>query len=93
MGTAHCHISKKKLPLHPLTKGSGIRPSIFFMIKADTPDFDESSFTSRNELNKYRKKNLERILQEEMCQLSHLEKDVVRSISDNELELNEISAQ
>ena len=85
MSTAHCHISKKKLPVHQLTKGSIIRPSIFALIKADTPDFDESSFISLEELNKYRKKYLEGVLQDEVGQLSHLEKDVLKSIADNEV--------
>lgn len=85
MSTAHCHISKRKLPLHQLAKGGGIRPSILALIKADSPDFDDRSFISIDELNKYRKKYLEAILQEEVGQLSHLEKDVLKSISDNEV--------
>jgi len=71
--------------LHQLAKGGGIRPSILALIKADSPDFDESSFISIDELNKYRKKYLESILQDEVGQLSNLEQDVLKSISDNEV--------
>jgi len=85
MNTAHCHISKKKFPLHQLTQGAGIRPSIFALIKSDTPDFDEGSLISIEELNKYRKRYLEGILKDEVGELSHLEQDVLKSISDNEL--------
>lgn len=85
MSTAHCHISNRKLPLHQLAKGGGIRPSILALIKADSPDFDESSFISIDELNKYRKKYLESILQDEVGQLSSLEQDVLKSISENEV--------
>jgi len=85
MKTGKCHISKQKLPINHLVKGQNIRPTILSLIKKEHQDFDGESYISEEQLNAYRKKYLESILQQEVGELSHLEEAVVKSISDNEL--------
>ncbi|WP_345157224.1 DUF1003 domain-containing protein [Pontibacter saemangeumensis] len=83
MGT--CDITHKQLPKRQLVHGSGIRKSIFELIKADHPGFDENSYISVEKLVEYRKKYLEQLLLREVGELSEVEHEVIKSISQQEL--------
>jgi len=85
MKTEQCYITKQKLPSSELVHGSSIREGLLQIILKDHPDFKPHHSISLDELNVYRKKYVESILKEEMGELSHLEKEVVKSINDNEL--------
>jgi uncharacterized membrane protein len=85
MKKAQCFITKKTLPLKDLVKGSDIREQVFNLIQQDHPDFTEDSYISLVELNKYRKKYLEKILSAESKDISSLEKDVIKKISENKI--------
>ena len=85
MKTEQCHITKQKLPISQLVNGRSIREGIFNLIKKEHPDFEAKHFISVDEMNNYRKKYVESILKEEVGELSHLEREVVNSISENEL--------
>ncbi len=85
MKTEQCHISKQKLPLTQLVHGGSIREGLLKLIMKDHPDFNHNNYISVDELNLYRKKNVESILKEEVGELSNLEKEVVNSITENEL--------
>lgn len=85
MHSARCHITNKLLPVSELVKGSSLRPSIFSLVKRDHPAFDSGSYISQAEYGNYRKKHLENLLQEEIGELSKLEKDVLHSINEDEL--------
>ena len=80
-----CHISGKKNPANELYKGSGLRKSLFDLIHADFPDFTEDSYISIEELNKYRKKYLELVVQSERGELSQLDQDVLKAINKDQL--------
>lgn len=83
MGT--CHITHKQIPLRQLVLGSSIRKSIFEMIRAEHPGFDENSYISFNKLVEYRKQYLEQLLVREVGELSEVEEEVINSISQQEL--------
>jgi uncharacterized membrane protein len=85
METDQCHISKQKLPLSQLVQGGSIRDGLLQLILKDHPDFKPHNYISVDELNLYRKKYVESILKEEIGELSHLEHEVVKSITKNEL--------
>jgi uncharacterized membrane protein len=85
MKTAKCHITEQELPLERLVHATNIKKGVFDLIKNDKPDFSESSYISSDELIKYRKKYLSDILREEKGDLSHLEEEVLKSITENEL--------
>lgn len=83
MGT--CHITHKQIPMRQLVHGAGIRKSIFELIKADHPGFDENSYISVEKLAEYRRKYLEQLLLRDVGELSAVEQEVIKSISQQEL--------
>lgn len=85
MKTALCHLTKRQLPLNQLALGATIRRPIFKLIQADYPDFTDDSYVAVGNLNKYRKKYLEQLLEKELGEISELEKEVLDSIQENEL--------
>ncbi|PKV75405.1 DUF1003 domain-containing protein [Pontibacter ramchanderi] len=85
MKTALCHLTKRQLPINQLVQGATIRRPIFKLIQADYPDFTDASFVAVGNLNKYRKKYLEQLLEKELGEISELEKEVLESIQENEL--------
>lgn len=80
-----CFITHKHLPMHKLVSGASIRKSIFKLIKADYPDFEETHYISVQQLNLYRKKYLEQLVVNEVGELTELEQEVIRSINQQEL--------
>ncbi len=62
-----------------------IRKPLVAFIQKDYPGFDDSSFLSVSELNVYRQKYLESMVEAEAGELDQLESQVVRSITENKL--------
>ncbi|HEY9048731.1 MAG TPA: DUF1003 domain-containing protein [Ohtaekwangia sp.] len=90
MQKVKCHISNKELPPSQVVKGHQIRPGILRMIQSDHRSFTTDSYISLEELMKYRKKFMEHLLRSEGKELSKLEKDVLRSVNENELLVSNI---
>jgi uncharacterized membrane protein len=80
-----CAISGKEYPQDELYKGSALRKSLLDLIRKDHPDFNPDSYISLEEVNIYRKKYLESLIENEVGELSHLENEVVNSIAANKL--------
>ncbi len=85
METITCSLSGKNVDPKEAYKGTSIRKTIFDLIKEDHPEFTEESYVSLEELNKYRKKYIEKIVQQELGELSSLEQEVIDSIADQEV--------
>ncbi len=85
METITCALNGKNIDPKEAYKGNAIRKSIFDLIREDHPEFNEESYVSLEELNKYRKKYIEKIVQEELGELNSLEQEVVDSIADQEV--------
>ncbi|MDB5273533.1 MAG: hypothetical protein JWO58_1900 [Chitinophagaceae bacterium] len=66
-------------------KGSFIRDKVFDLIKKEYPDFNENSYVSIEDMNKYRKKYIEQLIKQEVGELDSLETEVVKSITNQEL--------
>lgn len=66
-----------------LVAGHNIQLPIAYEIKLDYPDWDDHSYISKDELNKYRKRYIEKILKEESGELNELQKQVIESINKN----------
>ena len=62
-----------------------IRKSIFELIKKDYPDFNLKSMIAISELNQYRQKYIANYLIEEVGELSVLEKDVLKTLENEEI--------
>ncbi|MCP2044563.1 DUF1003 domain-containing protein [Pontibacter sp. HSC-36F09] len=93
MKTAVCHLTKKQLPLNQLALGATIRRPIFQLIQADYPDFTDGSYVAIGNMNLYRKKYMEQMLEKELGEISELEKEVLDSIQENELLSNNIEEE
>ena len=65
--------------------GTNIRDSIFRLIQEEHPNFDRESTIAVSELNRYRQKYLENYLLKDAGELSELEKDVLKSMTNHEL--------
>jgi uncharacterized membrane protein len=68
-----------------VVKGHQIRPAILKMIQADHHNFTTDSYISLDELMKYRKRFMEHMLKAEGKELSKLERDVLKSVNENEV--------
>ena len=84
METITCALSGKNVDPKDAYKGELIRKSIFDLIQEEHPDFNEESYVSLEELNKYRKKYIEKIVKQELGELNSLEQEVVDSIKDQD---------
>jgi uncharacterized membrane protein len=61
-----------------------VRPAVSKIIEASVPDWDPEGFICKDDLQKYRKEYLQKILVDEKGELSHLEKDVINKLSEYE---------
>ena len=85
METRICHLTGNEFPRSEVHKGESIRKNILELIVKDYPDFNSSSYISIEKLNLYRKKYLETVIQTETGEISQLEKQVLDTISADEL--------
>jgi uncharacterized membrane protein len=84
METITCALSGKNIDPKDAYKGDLIRKSIFDLIQEEHPEFNKDSYVSLEELNKYRKKYIEKIVKQELGELNSLEQEVVDSIKDQD---------
>jgi len=78
-------ISGEKLINGEFFKGDQVRHTLMAIIQKDHPDFNDDSYISMTELNVYRKKYLETLINKESGDLDAMEKEVVEAISKNEV--------
>lgn len=64
---------------------TNIRDSIFKLIQEEHPTFDRNSKIAVSELNRYRQKYLENYLLKDAGELSELEQDVLKSMTNHEM--------
>lgn len=83
--TIRCEISGKEYPLSEMIRGKSINSSLFKLVKENHPDLKESSLVHPENLEKYRKEYLERLLDDDGEGLSNIESEVVNSITSDEL--------
>lgn len=79
------YISKKAIPKGEIVKGHEIREGIFLLIKSDFPNFDADSTISIDELNKYRRLYLTKLVEQEKGELATIDLDVMQAIRDNSI--------
>jgi uncharacterized membrane protein len=77
-----CHSQKSRANLIPF---DSIRPSIAAMILKEHPDCSATGFICMTDLNHYRMNHIQELLTIERGELSGIEADVVRSLSDEQL--------
>lgn len=78
-------ISGSEIQYNERVLAKSIRKSIIDLIKKDHPDFNSKSVISISELNQYRQKYIANYLIDEVGELSVLEKDVLKTIENEEI--------
>ncbi len=73
--------------------GHTIRPAIQDLIRAEHPAWDENEFVSLKELNAYRRKYTQALLEQEIGEITSLEEDVLASMHDDDLLAKNVSAE
>ncbi|WP_246085402.1 DUF1003 domain-containing protein [Solitalea koreensis] len=79
------HISNKEVNKAELIKGQDIRAGVFNLIKSEFPNFSNDSVVSLDELNKYRRLYLTKLVEQEKGQLANIDLDVMQAIRDNSI--------
>lgn len=77
-------LSGKEFHISERVAGLSIRPSIFRLIVAENPTFNEKQFLALSELNFYREKYLSEFLIHDVEELSQLEKTVISSMKEKD---------
>lgn len=82
-------LSKREFPLSEKISGRLIRQSIFSLMKSEHPDLTKNSVFSVSELKEYSEKYIANFLSKQVGELSELEQNVVRSMTDNTTIVND----
>lgn len=80
-----CFINKKVYPHDELVSASSLRKPLFDFIQQENPGLSGSSNISFEALQDIRKKYIEQLLKEQIGDLTEAEKDVLGSITQNEI--------
>jgi uncharacterized membrane protein len=85
MNTFCSDLSNKQFPLAERISAKTIRKSILTLIQKEHPKFSENHFLAIDELNDYRQKYLSNIMEEQLGELSSLDKTVLDSLSNKRI--------
>lgn len=88
-----CQITNKKIALKQAVPGVMIRPGVLEFIKQEHPKFSTDGYISKEKLKKYTKQYIEGIIETERGELSNLDKEVVKSLVNQESIVKNIDAQ
>lgn len=79
------YISNKEIKKSESVKGMDIREGIFKLIKTDFRGFSDESIISIDELNKYRRLYLTKLVEQERGELALIDRDVMQAIKNNSI--------
>lgn len=85
MSTFRSDLSHAEFPLYERISANTIRGSVLELIQKENPDFNEKSQLSIGELNEYREKYLSNMMEDQLGELSSLDKTVLTSLNDKKL--------
>lgn len=83
--TYQCQICKKVKKLNELVPSDLVRPAIINLIQKAHPDLNDTGYICYDDLNVFRNKYLQQMLEEEKGELTELDQSVVQSFKDNEI--------
>lgn len=93
MSTFRSDLSNEHFPLAERISGKTIRGSILELIRKEHPDFTESHCLSIGELNDYREKYLSNMMEDQLGELSSLDKTVLASLNEKKLLSDQLEDQ
>jgi uncharacterized membrane protein len=83
--TGTCQISGREFPMDELVPASIVREPILGLVKKNHPDWDPNGYISVAELNRLRHEHVRRMLVKEKGEMTHLEREVLKSLADAEI--------
>jgi uncharacterized membrane protein len=81
----NCQVCKQAKSMDEVLYAELIRPSIVETIRKKIPDWSDSGYICLNDLNHFRAEYVEDVLEEDKGELSLLEAEVVRSLTEHDL--------
>ncbi len=78
-------MTTKSLTQTDLTSGFDIRPEIYEIIKEDNPDFRPEDKINLDQLNRYRRIYLTRLMEQERGELAQIDQDVMEAVKENSI--------
>jgi uncharacterized membrane protein len=91
--TAKCNICGKSFPVKQMLPAEFVRNGVAETIKKDYPDWVPEGYVCLNDLNYFRGKHMEDVLEDERGEVSKLEKQVIKSLKKHELISENINAE
>lgn len=91
--TAKCNICGKSFPVKQMLSSEFVRNGVAETIKKDHPDWNPEGYVCLNDLNYFRGKHMEDVLEDERGEATKLEKQVIRSLKKHELISEDINAE
>jgi uncharacterized membrane protein len=88
-----CQICHRSVAARLATPAGIIRPAVVELIRKTCPEWSSDGFICLEDLNRFRGAYVEDVLREEKGDLSDLEKEVVRSVREQELIAEDINAE
>jgi len=86
-------ITNKKIDSKQAVPCVMIRPGVLELIKQEHPKFSTDGYISKKEIKKYTKRYIENVIETEKGELSNLDKEVVKSLVNQESIVKNIDAQ
>jgi uncharacterized membrane protein len=83
--TVNCQVCKQAKTMDEVLYAELIRPSVVETIRKKIPDWSDSGYICLNDLNHFRAQYVEDVLEEDKGELSLLESEVVRSMTEHDL--------
>lgn len=83
--TYQCQVCGKTKNKNEFIPSAVVRPVLSFLIKQTHPDYNDNGYICLEDLNFYRNKYIQNLLEDEKGELSELEDTVVQSLKDHEI--------
>ncbi|TGL14198.1 DUF1003 domain-containing protein [Leptospira levettii] len=80
-----CYVCQKSFRENQLISAIGIGEEIVELIHSDFPGWNEQSKICKNDFNLFRMKYITNLVEEEKGNIENLEREVIKSINDNEI--------
>lgn len=83
--TGTCHVCKRSFPRLSLRPWIAVRPGVSALIEADAPGWGEGCLICQPDLATYRRRYVERMLEEDRGEINALDRAVVESLTSGKL--------
>ncbi|MBI1373247.1 MAG: DUF1003 domain-containing protein [Phycisphaera sp.] len=80
-----CQVCGKSLPANQLIHAAVIRPAIVDVIRREVPQWSDDGDICLNDLNQFRNRYIQNILESEKGELTDLEDEVLQSLMDHDI--------